>query len=173
MKLKWITAIVIIFGLLTMFYVLQWSTVLKPLLILFSVVLIGAVLLQAGRGGGLAAIGGLADQTALGTRTSTVLSKITYLVGASFIFTTILLTKLTLTSIHGTGTVIKETPVTFQETVHEHAEHDHAGHEHSQGTKEIVAEEESMIMKATDINEKQEDKKEGRKSNVEEESNIK
>lgn len=163
MKLKWITAIVIIFGLLTIFYMFRWSAVLKPLLILFSVVLIGAVLLQAGRGGGLAAIGGLADQTALGTRTSTVLSKITYLVGASFIFTTILLTKLTLMSIHGTDTVLKENPITIQETAH-----NHAGHGQPQGTKGIVEEEESMIMKATNVKEKQEDKKKGLKSNVEE-----
>ncbi|MEE9259789.1 MAG: preprotein translocase subunit SecG, partial [Candidatus Scalindua sediminis] len=105
MNLKWITAIVIIFGLLTMFYTLQWSAVLKPLLILFCFVLIGTVLMQAGRGGGLAAIGGLSDQSTLGTKTSSVLTKFTYLMGASFIFTTILLTKLTLTSIHGTGTI--------------------------------------------------------------------
>ena len=169
MKLKWITAIVIIFGLLTMFYILQWSTVLKPLLILFCVVLIGSVLMQAGRGGGLAAIGGLSDQTALGTQTSTVLSKFTYLMGASFIFTTILLTKLTLTSIHGTGTIGNEAPTTFQETAYEH---EHAAHEPSQTTKEITVEEESMGMKAIDvIDEKQEDKE--HKSKVEEESNSK
>ncbi len=174
MKLKWITAIVIIFGLLTMFYILQWSALLKTLLILFSIFLIGIVLMQAGKGGGLAAIGGLSDQTALGTRTSTVLSKITYLVGASFIFTTILLTKLTLTSIHGTGTMGKEAPMTFQETAHEHESHDHAGHEHSQSTQEITVEEESMGMKAIDVtDEKQEDKKKENKSNAEEESNTK
>jgi protein translocase SecG subunit len=174
MKLKWITAIVIIFGLLTMFYILQWSSVLKPLLILFSVVLIGAVLLQSGKGGGLAAIGGLEDQSALGTRTSTVLSKITYLVGASFIFTTILLTKLTLTSIHGTGTLGREAPMTFQETADEHAGHEHAGHEHSQDTQELVVEEESMVMKAADVtDEKQEDKKKEHKSKVEDDSNSK
>ena len=171
MKLKWITAIVIIFGLLTMFYILQWSTVLKPLLILFCVVLIGSVLMQAGRGGGLAAIGGLSDQTALGTKTSTVLSKFTYLIGASFIFTTILLTKLTLTSIHGTGTIGNEAPTTFQETAYEH---EHAAHEPSQTTKEITVEEESMGMKAIDVtDEKQEDKENELKSKVEEESNSK
>ncbi len=156
MDLKGITAIVIIFGLLTMFYTLQWSAVLKPLLILFCFVLIGTVLMQAGRGGGLAAIGGLSDQTALGTKTSSVLTKFTYLMGASFIFTTILLTKLTLTSIHGTGTIGTEAPMTFQETVHEH---EHAAHEPSRTTKEITVEEESMGMKAIDVtDEKQEDK---------------
>jgi protein translocase SecG subunit len=160
MKLKWITAIVIIFGLLTMFYVLQWSTVLKISLIFISVVLIGSVLLQAGKGGGLAAIGGLEDQSALGTRTGGVLSKITYLLGASFIFTTILLTKLTLTSIHGTGTMGRDAPVTFQETAHEshdHAGHDHAAHEPSQSTQEIVVDEKSMGMKASGATDKKQE----------------
>ena len=139
MKLKWIMAIVVIFGLLTMFYILQWPTVLKTTLILFSIVLIGFVLLQSGKGGGLAAIGGLSDQTAMGTKTSTVLSKLTYLVGASFIFTTILLTKLTLSSIHGTGTFGKELSGMLQETTqiheehdgHDHEGHDHEGHDHA------------------------------------------
>lgn len=171
MKLKWITAIVIIFGLLTMFYVLRWPTVLKTSLISFSVVLIGAVLLQAGRGGGLAAIGGLEDQSAMGTRTGGVLTRITYLLGASFIFTTILLTKLTLSSIHGTGTMGRDAPVTFQETAHEHDSHDHAAHEPSQSTQEIVVEEESMGMKATDATDmKQGSKEKDSKAKVEEKS---
>ena len=171
MKLKWITAIVIIFGLLTMFYVLQWSTVLKASLISFSVILIGSVLLQAGKGGGLAAIGGLEDQSAMGTRTGGVLTKITYLLGASFIFTTILLTKLTLSSIHGTGTMGRDAPVTFQETAHDdHAGHDHAAHEPSQqSTQEIVVEEEAMGMKATDATDKKQEAKE-KDSKVEEQS---
>ncbi|MEE9605459.1 MAG: preprotein translocase subunit SecG [Candidatus Scalindua sp.] len=162
MKLKWITAIVIIFGSLTMFYVLRWPTVLKTSLILSSVILIGTVLLQAGKGGGLAAIGGLEDQSAMGTRTGGVLTKITYLLGASFIFTTILLTKLTLSSIHGTGTMGRGAPVTFQETAHDdHAGHDHAAHEPSQqSTQEIVVEEEAMGMKATDATDKKQEAKE-------------
>ncbi len=158
MKLKWITAIVIIFGSLTMFYVLRWPTVLKTSLIFISVVLIGSVLLQAGRGGGLAASGGLEDQSALGTKTGGVLTKITYLLGASFIFTTILLTKLTLSTIHGTGTMGRDAPVTFQETAHEL--HDHAVHEPSQSTQEIVVEEEFMGMKATDATDKKQEAKE-------------
>ena len=161
MKLKWITVIVIIFGSLTMFYVLRWPTVLKTSLILSSVILIGTVLLQAGKGGGLAAIGGFEDQSAMGTRTGGVLTKITYLLGASFIFTTILLTKLTLSSIHGTGTMGRDAPVTFQETAHDHAGHDHAAHEPSQqSTQEIVVEEEAMGMKATDATDKKQEAKE-------------
>jgi protein translocase SecG subunit len=141
-----------------MFYVLRWPTVLKTSLILSSVILIGTVLLQAGKGGGLAAIGGLEDQSAMGTRTGGVLTKITYLLGATFIFTTILLTKLTLSSIHGTGTMGRDAPVTFQETAH--AGHDHAAHEPSQSTQEIVVEEEAMGMKATDATDKKQEAKE-------------
>ncbi|MFQ5963994.1 MAG: preprotein translocase subunit SecG [Candidatus Scalinduaceae bacterium] len=137
MKLKWITSIVIIFGLLTVFFIFQWSVVLKTLLILLSVVLIGLVLLQAGRGGGLAAIGGLTDQTTFGTRSSTLLSKLTYLVGAAFIFTTILLTKLTLISIHGTGT-----SKFLDEATHIHEDVGHT-HEPTQG---IVEDEGSNAM---------------------------
>ena len=148
MNLKWITAIVVIFGLLTMFYIFNWMTVLKPLLILLCVVLIGMILLQAGKGGGLAAIGGLADQTALGTRTSTFLGKLTYLVGAVFIFTAILLTKLTLTSIHGTETFKRGAPITLQEVAHEG--HDHQGRDHTQDLKGAAVEQESMAMKETD-----------------------
>lgn len=167
MNLKWITAIVIIFGLLTMCYMLQMSTVLKTLLILMSVLLIGIVLMQAGRGGGLAAIGGLGDQAAFGTKSSTILSKLTYLVGASFIFTTILLTKLTLSSIHGTGTLGKESFKAFQETTHTHEEP-------AQGLKGFVTDEESVTMKDVDVTtEKQEDKESESKSTIEEKTNNK
>ncbi len=173
MKLKWITAIVIIFGLLTMCYMLQMSTVLKTLLILMSVVLIGIVLMQAGRGGGLAAIGGLGDQAAFGTKSSTILTKLTYLVGASFIFTTILLTKLTLSSIHGTGTLGKESFKAFQETTHTHEEAAHE-HEPAQGLKGFVTDEESMTMKDVDVTtEEQEDKESESESTIEEKTNNK
>lgn len=139
MKLKWITAIVIIFGLLTMFYIFNWSGVLKTTLIFSCIVLIGCVLLQAGKGGGLAAIGGLADDSAMGAQSGGVLAKVTYLVGAIFIISTLLLTKLTLSSIHGTDTLRSEMSTSLQEAAHDHSGHEgavdeHAGHDHSQGT---------------------------------------
>ena len=139
MKLKWITTVVIIFGLLAMFYTFNWSGVLKTTLIFSCIVLIGCVLLQAGKGGGLAAIGGLADESTMGTGTGGVLVKVTYLVGAVFIVSTLLLTKLTLHSIHGTDTLISEMSSSLQEAAHDHSEHEgvvdeHAGHDHSQGT---------------------------------------
>jgi protein translocase SecG subunit len=150
MNLKWITAIVIIFGLLAMFYIFSWSTVLKSSLIFSCIVLIGCVLLQAGKGGGLAAIGGLADQSALGTQTGGVLAKVTYLVGAVFIISTLLLTKLTLSSIHGTDTLRSEMSTSLQEEFsHDHG--DHTGHDHSQEVIGGAEGGDSASMKAVDV----------------------
>ncbi|MFQ5687369.1 MAG: preprotein translocase subunit SecG [Candidatus Scalindua sp.] len=162
MKLKWITAIVIVFGILAMFYAFHWSGVLKTTLILSCIVLIGCVLLQAGKGGGLAAIGGLADESALGTQPGGVLAKVTYLVGAIFIVSTLLLTKLTLSSIHGTDTLRGEMSTLLQESAPDHSGHEGttvikelAGHDHSQDTSGDVEVEgvggATMGMKAVDV----------------------
>lgn len=91
---KWALAILVVFGLVGTMFAVRMITALKFFLILSSIVLIGTILLQAGRGGGLAAIGGLADQSTFGTRTSTFLSKLTYFIGAVFIISAICLTKL-------------------------------------------------------------------------------
>lgn len=173
MNIKWIMAIVIVFGLLTMCYVLQWAAVLKPLLVLSCVALIGAVLLQSGKGGGLAAIGGLADQSAFGTNTSTVLTKVTYLIGAVFIVNTLLLTKLTLTSIHDSG-VLMNTSEMIQEATYIHEEaagRGHEGHDHTRGPHEAAVDDSgAMGMKAVDVMEKkQENKEKETKSKLEEE----
>jgi protein translocase SecG subunit len=162
MNSKWITAVVIIFGLLTVFFILGWATVLKSLLIFACVVLVGCVLLQSGKGGGLAAIGGLADQSAMGTQTGGILAKVTYLVGAVFIVATLFLTKLTLNSMHGTSALRQEMTTSLQ---HEHAGHEdvvdeHAGHDHAPGehvdhpqvaVEEAVGVGKSIGMKAVDV----------------------
>jgi protein translocase SecG subunit len=162
MKFKWILAIVIIFGLIAMFFAFQWSGALKASLIVSCIVLIAVVLLQSGKGGGLAAIGGFSDQSAFGTKTGTVLGNITYLVGATFIFATILLTKLTLTSIHGPGVALEHTHEAIQQVPHEvhdeHDGHDHEGHDHSshsdaqpsEETGGVAADEQSMGMKGVE-----------------------
>ncbi|MBI2560424.1 MAG: preprotein translocase subunit SecG [Planctomycetes bacterium] len=95
--LKWGIAIVTIFGIIGALFRLELVTPLFIVLILTCCVLVLLILLQAGKGGGLAALGGLTDQTAFGTKTGTFLSKVTYLVGAAFIVTTICLTKITTT----------------------------------------------------------------------------
>ncbi|MFV1975762.1 MAG: preprotein translocase subunit SecG, partial [Candidatus Scalindua sp.] len=164
MNSKWITAVVIIFGLLTVFFILGWSTVLKSSLIFSCVVLVGCVLLQSGKGGGLAAIGGLADQSAMGTQTGGILARVTYLVAAVFIVATLLLTKLSLNSMHGIGTLRQEMTTSLQHehaghegVVDEHAGHDHApgehmGHDHPQdAAEETVGVGKSIGMKAVDV----------------------
>lgn len=92
--LKWGIAIVIIFGIIGAFFRLQLVTPLFIVLVLTCCSLVLLILLQAGKGGGLAALGGLTDQSAFGTKTGTFLSKVTYLVGAIFIVTTVCLTKI-------------------------------------------------------------------------------
>ena len=165
MNSKWIATIVIVFGLLTMFFVLSWSIALKSSLIFSCFVLIGCVLLQSGKGGGLAAIGGLADQSAMGTQTGGILAKVTYLIGAVFIVSTLFLTKLTLTSMHGTDTLRRETATSIQhehtaghqEVIDEHAGHnhppgEHEGHDHAQVETDVVGSEvKSIGMKAVDV----------------------
>ena len=159
MNSKWIAAVVIIFGLLTVFFILGMPTVLKSLLIFSCAVLIGCVLLQSGKGGGLAAIGGLADQSAMGTQTGGILAKITYLVGAVFIVSTLFLTKLTLNSIHGTDSLRKEMSTSLQHE-HEGVVDEHAGHNHAPGehvdhaqasVEEAVEEAKSVGMKPVDV----------------------
>ncbi len=91
---KWVLAIVVVFGIVFTMTFMRMVSALKIFLVLTCAVMIGAILLQAGKGGGLAAIGGLQDQSSFGTRSSTFLSKVTYLIGAVFIVSTICLTKI-------------------------------------------------------------------------------
>ncbi|MBE7445107.1 MAG: preprotein translocase subunit SecG [Planctomycetia bacterium] len=98
---KWVIAIIVIFGILNAFYFLNLVVALKIALPILCVLMIGSILLQSGKGGGLAAIGGLGDQSAFGTRTSTFLTKVTYLIGAAFIVTTVFMFKLSVPAYDG------------------------------------------------------------------------
>lgn len=98
-SIKWILASAVVFGVIGALYYTRWVSLLKGFIVLNCLVLIGVILLQAGKGGGLAAIGGLSDQTAFGTRTSTFLAKLTYFIGAAFIISTICLTKISTTMV--------------------------------------------------------------------------
>jgi len=87
------------------------------------------------KGWWLAAIGGLADQSAMGAQTGGILTKVTYLVGAVFIIATLFLTKMTLTSMHGVDNIRTEMSTSLE---HDHASHEgavdeHAGHNHAPG----------------------------------------
>ena len=93
---KWGVAIVVIFGIINAFFFLNMAIGLKIVLPILCVFLIGSILLQSGKGGGLASIGGLGDQSAFGTKTSSFLTQVTYLFGAAFIVATIFLFKLSI-----------------------------------------------------------------------------
>ena len=131
---KWAIAIIVIFGILNAFYFLNIVMGLKIALVILCVFMIGSILLQSGKGGGLAAIGGLGDQAAFGTRTSTFLTKVTYLIGAAFIVATIFLFKL---SIPTRNTIIPMEPPSVQHS-HKHpghkGEHEHGGVPHKEET---------------------------------------
>lgn len=93
---KWGVAIVVIFGIINALYFFNLVVGLKIVLPILCVFLIGSILLQSGKGGGLASIGGLGDQSAFGTKTSSFLTQVTYLFGAAFIVATIFLFKLSI-----------------------------------------------------------------------------
>ena len=103
--------------------------------------LIGSILLQSGKGGGLAAIGGLGDQSAFGTRTSTFLTKVTYLIGAAFIVTTIFLFKLSIPTKTLSTVVTEEVPA--EQHAHEHLAHEgeckHGDVPHAEGQSSNVS----------------------------------
>ncbi len=127
---KWGVAIILIFGILNAFYFFRIVIALKIALPVLCVFLIGSILLQSGKGGGLAAIGGLGDQSAFGTKTGTFLSKITYLLGAAFVVTTVLLFKLSVPESPLKTLTTHEAPLS--QHTHEH-EHEHSAHEEGYG----------------------------------------
>lgn len=118
---KWGIAIIVIFGILNAFYFLNLVVALKIALPILCVFLVGSILLQSGKGGGLAAIGGLGDQAAFGTRTSTFLTKITYLIGAAFFVATVFLFKLSIPA-RAIQTMV---PQESSEAQHAHEHHAH------------------------------------------------
>ena len=146
---KWGIAIIVIFGILNAFFFLNLVIGLKIAVPILCVFLIGSILLQSGKGGGLAAIGGLGDQSAFGTRSSTFLSKITYLIGAAFIVATIFLFKLSIPTRSLETMVTQEIPAAPH--AHDHGEHEHGSVPHAEGVSDDapqvgmqkVAEEES------------------------------
>ncbi|MEK6559242.1 MAG: preprotein translocase subunit SecG, partial [Planctomycetota bacterium] len=138
---KWGIAIVVIFGILNAFYFLNLIVGLKIALPVLCVFLIGSILLQSGKGGGLAAIGGLGDQSAFGTRTSTFLTKVTYLIGAAFIVTTIFLFKLSIPTKTLSTVLTEEVPA--EQHAHEHLAHEgeckHGDVPHAEGQSSNVS----------------------------------
>jgi len=82
------------FLLALLFYFLGWRKVLTVYAVASAILLVGAILLQSGRGGGLASLGGLDTDALLGTRSATPIAKATYILGALFIFCCMLVARL-------------------------------------------------------------------------------
>jgi len=62
--------------------------------LIVTVLTVLAILLQSGRGGGLASIGGMGGDTLLGARSATPIAKATYVMGALFLFICMLIARL-------------------------------------------------------------------------------
>lgn len=137
---KWAIAIIVIFGLITTFYILQWGTVLKVSLIVLAISLIGLVLLQSGKGGGLAAIGGLSDQSMMGTQTGTILGKTTYLVGGAVLVSIIMLSKLSVAP-----RIEMRPPAGISMEVPGEMHTDHDGHDHAKESAQKTTEADSSV----------------------------
>ena len=88
------------FALALVFYVLgrDGSKARRGILIAYALVvsltMVLAILLQSGRGGGLAGLGGLGADSLLGARAATPIAKATYVMGALFLFVCMLIARL-------------------------------------------------------------------------------
>jgi len=99
------------FLLALLFYFLGWRKVLTVYAVASAILLVGAILLQSGRGGGLASLGGLDTDALLGTRSATPIAKATYILGALFIFCCMLVARLGLVRPRATSAPPSRTPV--------------------------------------------------------------
>ncbi|MBI5309296.1 MAG: preprotein translocase subunit SecG [Planctomycetes bacterium] len=129
---KWGVAIVVIFGIINAFFFLNMVIGLKIVLPVLCVFLIGSILLQSGKGGGLASIGGLGDQSAFGTKTSSFLTQVTYLLGAAFIVATIFLFKLSI-PVSAINPLIGHGSHESQHVHGDECDHDHDAVPHAEG----------------------------------------
>ncbi len=85
------------FLLALLLYWLNLSGALTFYALATAFVLVLMILIQSGRGGGLAAMGGMDSEAVLGTHSATPIAKATYVVGALFVFTCMLAARLGLT----------------------------------------------------------------------------
>jgi preprotein translocase subunit SecG len=94
-RLKLVATVGSFFLVALFFYVLQWRGVLLAYLFVVTILAVLAVLIQSGRGGGLAAsIGGLGGDALLGVHSATPIAKATYVMLALFLFILMLLARL-------------------------------------------------------------------------------
>jgi len=97
--LKRVLVIGAFFALAAVFYVLGrggggfWRGVLIAYALIVSLVLVLAILLQSGKGGGLASIGGIGGESLLGARSATPIAKATAVLGGLLLFICMLLAR--------------------------------------------------------------------------------
>ena len=94
-KLKKSAIIGAFFALAALFYALGWRTALVAYVATVGALATLAILVQSGRGGGLAAsLGGLGGDSLLGARSATPIAKATYVMLGLFLFICVLVARL-------------------------------------------------------------------------------
>jgi protein translocase SecG subunit len=71
-----------------------WRGVLVAYAVVVTVIMVLAILLQRGKGGGLASLGGMGGDNLLGARAATPIAKATAIMGALFLFICLLIARL-------------------------------------------------------------------------------
>ena len=98
--IKRVAFVGVFFLLAVMFYMFGrggspvWRKVLVAYAIAVGIGAVLAILLQSGRGGGLASLGGLGGDSLLGARSATPIAKATYVMLALFLFLSMLISRL-------------------------------------------------------------------------------
>ncbi len=94
-KLKKLATIGAFFALAVLFYALGWRTALVAYVATVGALATLAILIQSGRGGGLAAsLGGVGGDSLLGARSATPIAKATYVMLGLFLFICMLVARL-------------------------------------------------------------------------------
>jgi len=102
-----------------LFYLMEWRGLLTAYLFLLAAVAVLAILIQSGRGGGLAAsLGGLGGDSLLGVRSASPIAKATYVMLALFLFIGVLRARLGPAEATGNG-LLQFEPAAVQEQLPE------------------------------------------------------
>ncbi|MBS3764738.1 MAG: preprotein translocase subunit SecG [Planctomycetes bacterium] len=80
-----------------------WEGMLFAYAIVVSLFMVLAILLQSGKGGGLASLGGMGGEALFGARSATPIAKATAVMGALFLFICMLISRLHITRATGTS----------------------------------------------------------------------
>jgi protein translocase SecG subunit len=95
------------FALALVLYALRWRWAMIAYIVVVGLAAVLAILLQSGRGGGLAAsLGGLGGDSLLGTHSATPIAKATYVLLALFVFTCIMAGRMPVSAREGAVTPV-------------------------------------------------------------------